>query len=160
MNPAIRVLLQHLEVGNRLFDASLEGLSYEELHRRGSIHSNSMLWIAGHLTLYRHRMLALVGIEREFPWTDLFDRGTQLAEPEKYPSVDQLRQAWREAFDLLQQRLPELTEEEWEKPVPRSFPVPDSSLRAGIWLLGYHEAYHLGQMAYLRRSLGYPEIVG
>ncbi|GAB4231122.1 MAG: hypothetical protein Kow00109_03100 [Acidobacteriota bacterium] len=160
MNTAIRTLLQHLEVGNRLFDASVDGLSYEELHRRGSIHSNSMLWIAGHVALYRHRMLALVGVTQEFPWTALFDRGSQPAKPEDYPSIDQVRQTWREAFALLEKRLPQLSEEEWEQPAPRSFPVPDPSLRAAVCFLGFHEAYHLGQMAYLRRSLGYPGIVG
>jgi uncharacterized damage-inducible protein DinB len=36
------------------------------------------------------------------------------------------------------------------------FPVPDASQLGMITLLVQHDAYHLGQLAFLRRQLGHP----
>jgi len=33
-------------------------------------------------------------------------------------------------------------------------------LRGAVCFLGFHEAYHLGQMAYMRRILGRPRVTG
>jgi hypothetical protein len=57
-------------------------------------------------------------------------------------------------------RLELLTEEELAKPA--SFPVltGDKTKRGAIVFLNYHETYHIGQMAYLRKWLGYSQLVG
>ena len=45
-------------------------------------------------------------------------------------------------------------------PAPRDFPVPDKTIRGAINFLAYHEAYHLGQMGYLRKWLGKDSLRG
>lgn len=160
MNQAIEVLLDHLAQGNLLFHACLEGLTFEELHRRGSVHTNSMLWIAGHVTLYRHRLLGIVGEELEFPWTDLFARGSEPAAPDRYPEAADIIRSWDTVAQHIERRLPQVEEEEWSRPSPRPYPVQDQTLRGAVCFLGFHEAYHLGQMAYVRRILGRPRVTG
>lgn len=56
-------------------------------------------------------------------------------------------------------RLEELTEAELSAPAPRSFAIPDRSVRGAITFLAYHEGYHIGQMAFLRKWLGFPGLV-
>jgi hypothetical protein len=36
----------------------------------------------------------------------------------------------------------------------------DKTQRGAIVFLNYHETYHVGQMAYLRKWLGYSQLVG
>jgi len=57
-------------------------------------------------------------------------------------------------------RLKVLTDEELSKPAPFPVPAGDKTQRGAIVFLNFHETYHIGQMAYLRKWLGYSQLVG
>jgi len=47
-----------------------------------------------------------------------------------------------------------------ERPSPVQLPAADGTLRGFIAFLSFHETYHVGQAAYLRKWLGFPGMVG
>ena len=160
MDPVLDQIASHLKLGDFLLKAALEKLSHEELHRRGGPQSNSLIWIAGHLALSRSRMLKLAGGEADFAWTDLFSRGSAVQDPTVYPELDKILQSWEKTSGLLLTALPKMTPEQLFAKSPQSLPGDDKSVRGALSFLVYHEAYHIGQMGYLRKMLGYESLVG
>ena len=67
---------------------------------------------------------------------------------------------WAGAGEQLMKRYEELTGEELSAKAPRDFPVPDKTIRGAINFLAYHEAYHVGQIAYIRKLLDKSSLVG
>lgn len=160
MDPVIAVVLQHLRVSHRLYRKALADLSLEELHRRPGPDSSPLIWIFGHLASSRCGMLQLAGGSVEFPWPELFRRGSRIVAPQDYPQVNEIAAVWDRAGAALEERLPRLSSEDLAAPAPRKFPVEDPSLRAALAFLTYHEAYHVGQLSYLRRILGREGLAG
>lgn len=160
MDPVLDQIANHLKLGDYLLKSALDQLSDEELHRRGGPESNSLLWITGHLTLSRSRMVKLAGGDAEFAWTDLFSRGSAIQEPAAYPSLDRILEAWDKTSGLLLAALPKMTPEQLFSKSPQSVPGDDKSIRGALSFLVYHEAYHIGQMGYLRKMLGHESLVG
>lgn len=160
MEPVLDQIASHLKLGDYLLKTALENLSDEELHRRGGPQSNSMLWITGHLTLSRCRMLKLAGGDSDFRWTDLFSKGSAIQTPSDYPALDQILESWDKTSNRLLTALPKITPEQLFAKSPQSLPGDDKSVRGALSFLVYHEAYHIGQMAYLRKMLGYDSLVG
>ena len=160
MDPVLSVVADHLRLGDQLLRNALSGLSLEELHRRGGPESNSMIWIAGHLTLSRARMLKIAGGEADFPWPDLFAKGTAIKAPSCYPEIDEVLSIWEEVGRRLRDRLGQAEPSLLYSKSPHSFPVQDKSVRGSLAFFVYHESYHIGQMGYLRKMLGYESLVG
>lgn len=159
MQDSIAPVAQLFDVSGVLYEKALTGLDREALLKRPGERSNPMLWIAGHLASSRYGLCAALGRPKEIPWGKLFFRGASLPDPGTLPEIGEIRQAWQEVSSLLMARLEELTEAELQAPSPRPFAIPDRSLRGAITFLAYHEGYHVGQMAFLRKWLGLPGLV-
>jgi hypothetical protein len=149
-----------MDLNSRLYEGALLGLTKEQLNRRAGPDSSPVIWLAGHLITGRHGMAGLVGVESEAPWLDLFKRYSQIVEPDAYPEIEEMKKAFSEIGGLLVGRLEQLTEEELDAPSPREFPFADESVRGGLAFLAWHESYHIGQMGFLRKWLGYESLVG
>ncbi len=54
----------------------------------------------------------------------------------------------------MSERFPALSAGELGRESPQEFPVNDGSLLAGIAFLLAHEAFHIGQLAFLRKYVG------
>jgi uncharacterized damage-inducible protein DinB len=81
-------------------------------------------------------------------------------DPGQYPELDDILRVWKEATAQLEQRFEELSDAQLSAEAPRNFPVPDKTIRGAINFLAYHEAYHVGQLAYIRKWLGKQSLVG
>jgi hypothetical protein len=161
MDPTIRTTVALYNLRSHHFLKALDGLSAEELLRQVVDSVNPMLWIAGHVTASRCDLSQLVGLEYQAPWKDHFGRGAKLIERESWPDVSEIEAAWSEVSEGLMRRFEGLTEGELSANVaPESFRFSDKTLRGMILFRGYHESYHIGQMAYLRKWLGYQGLVG
>ena len=147
-------------VSTSLFEMALDGLSEKELLQSVGDDSNPMIWIVGHLTSSRSSLLNLLGHEHKVPWGGLFARGATVDDPGQYPPMAEMLAIWKETTAALTARFEALTDEELSAESPRNFPVPDKTIRGAISFMAYHEAYHVGQMAYLRKWLGKGSLVG
>ncbi len=55
---------------------------------------------------------------------------------------------------ILSGRFVEISEGELREPCAQQFPIEDRTLLGGVAFLLQHEAFHLGQLAFLRKALG------
>lgn len=161
MDPVVETMTAHLKIGEGLFLKAMEGLNLEELHRRAGPDSSSMIWVAGHLVASRWLMLKLLGSEPEMPdWGELFARGSRVRAPSECPDPEEIRSRWQDFSGLLTDALVRAPEELLSAESTRRFPVPDRSVRGGLAFLVWHEAYHVGQMGFIRKMLGHASLVG
>ncbi|MFI5183298.1 MAG: DinB family protein [Vicinamibacteria bacterium] len=159
MHASIAPTVQLFGITSFLYDKALEGLDQKALLARPAEFTNPIVWIAGHLAYSRTALARTLGVSRDLPWPELFARGTAAVAPEAYPDIALIRAAWTLASANLMARYEELTEEELAAPAPRSLPIADKSIRGGISFAAFHESYHVGQMAYIRKWLGFPGLV-
>lgn len=160
MDLIIKSVMQGMDLNSRLYAGALEGLTREQLNRRCGPDSSPLVWIAGHLVSSRYGMAGLAGISMEVQWQDLFKRYSQIVEPDAYPDIEQIKNSFGEIGGRLTERLGQITDEELDASSPRDFPVADKSVRGGLVFLAWHESYHVGQMGFLRKWLGYKSLVG
>lgn len=160
MSVEISTILNTLKSNNQLFEKSTQGIPAEKWLAQPGGDSNHLLWIAGHLVVHRALIPKLLGREWSAPWEKLFVRGAKLVPPEQLPGVDEVRRAWGEVSDLLTASLANASPEALAQPMKEKRPSFDGTVSGSIAFLSFHETYHLGQMSYLRKWLGYGQVVG
>lgn len=160
MDSVIAAVVPLFRASDQLFHRVLEGIKREDLLRRPHDASNPLIWIAGHAMTSRATLTKMIGELVENQWSDIFARGSRVDSTTTYPEISEIVLLWDRVTERLMARLELLGDEELAKPT--SFPVPtgDKTKRGAIVFLNYHETYHIGQMAYLRKWLGYSQLVG
>src|SRR5687767_8233394 len=138
----------------RLYVRALEGVGHEALLTRPGARSNPLLWVAGHLVQQRTRLLGALGPARQIPWDDLFGTGSIIGDLQRYPSVGELEAVWRSATDELLSRLETASTANLGAPSPQWLRTQDGTLLGALAFAAMHEAYHVGQMGFLRKWLG------
>jgi DinB superfamily len=159
MHTSIAVTVQLFGVTGFLYDKALDGLDQNALFARPAEVSNPIVWIAGHLAYSRTGVARALGAHLDPPWPDIFAKGVKDAAPEAYPDIADIRSAWTLASTALMKHLDELEEAVLAAPSPSRLPIPDRTVRGAINFAAFHESYHVGQMAYVRKWLGFPGLV-
>jgi uncharacterized damage-inducible protein DinB len=139
---------------------SLEGVSAQELWQQPTPHNNPMLWVFGHIVATRATMLGLLGESVDTGWGDLFTRGATLHESSRYPSRDDIERVHRSVVDRLKARFRSLTATDLAGPATgKQFPGA-KTVADQLAFLAFHESYHVGQLAYIRKSIGHSAVAG
>ncbi len=160
MNPRLVPLVSLYRSSERLFESSLAGLSREQgLTRLGGT-GNPLLWIAAHLATSRYGLGFMLGLDCPRPWGERFTRGSEVGDLAAITGAEEILSAWTGINGALASRLAELGDDELDAPAPRNFPIEDKSVLGALGFLAYHEAYHVGQMALIRKALGLGGLVG
>lgn len=159
MDPVLAPTVQLMGISRVLYDKATDGLDEKALHAQVGARNNSIHWIAGHLANVRGGLAAVTGLAWRSEWDRFFARGTDGRIPNEAPTLAEIRERFARVSDDLTKRFESLTDAELAAPFPRKLPMPDPSLRAAIAFLAYHESYHIGQMAYIRKWLGFPGLV-
>ncbi len=154
MDQAIAHVLGLMDVVDNLYAKALHGLEPPELTQAPSQNSNPMVWMAGHLAQSRARLARLLGVEQDIPWPSLFKQGSAPPGTEEYPALADIRRAWDTAGKALRARLRTMSEAELYGDLEVKIPSTDGTLRGAIVFALFHEGYHVGQMGYVRRTLG------
>lgn len=145
-------------LNERHFDKGFKGIPPEEWMRSPNESSNSLLWIAGHLVWARSMAVKLLASAWTRPWLDQFGRGAKPAEQHQVPSPEEVLSGWQEVSGRLTAALESASDEVLDAPFrPPSF---DGKIGGMVTFLAHHEAYHIGQIAYMRRWLGHDGIAG
>jgi hypothetical protein len=161
----MNVTLMHLEPGlapiahqfrdtTRLYARALEGVSRDALITRPGPRSNPLLWVAGHLVQQRTRVLGALGPARQVPWDDIFGTGSIIGDLRTYPGIGELEAVWRSSTDELVRRLQTIGAAELTGPAPQWLRTEDGTLLGALSFAALHEAYHIGQMGFIRKWLG------
>jgi len=142
-----------------LLDKSFEGLSAEDWSAHPD-QSNCLLWVAGHIVWARSRVLAILGTPWSRPWLSNFERGSNAADAAKYPAPEEIETAWQEVKGALNAALEAASPEALAGPGPEKVPSFDGMLSGTVGFMAWHEGYHVGQAAMLRKWLGRGQIAG
>ena len=143
-----------------LADRSFIGIKPEDLWKRPTPQTNSMLWIFAHMAAVRGRLLNLLGDDYD-PGLGAFGRGAEVQDPSTYPSREKINEASREVNARLFAKLATVTEADLLQEA-KGGPLPPSVRTVGdrLAFLAMHDSYHVGQLAYVRKALGLPGVVG
>jgi hypothetical protein len=143
-----------------LVRTTLDGVPPEQLWQRPTPLTNPMLWIYAHIVQTRATMLGLLQDPFDTGWGELFTRGSALHETSRYPSRDEIDTLHRQIIDRLKARFAVVTDVDLAAPA-RSNKVPGArTVGDQLAFLAFHESYHIGQLAYVRKALGHSAIAG
>jgi uncharacterized damage-inducible protein DinB len=156
VDPRMQGLAAQLGLHSTLFLNCLDGVSDDEAAVRPGGTTNSMAFLAAHLVDSRHWLARVVGLTAANPFAERLDGVRGIEELKDCPTVEEARHAWRALAQPLEAHLHMLDASVLDQPSPTRFPISDKSLVGTIAFLIHHEAYHIGQLAMLRRYTGSP----
>jgi len=158
-NPAITPIALIFSLNDNLVLQALEGLTQDELWHAPTCDNNGLLWVAGHVVQTRAMILQMLGEPADTGWGNLFDRGAKIGDPKQYPAGTEIARAMREITPRLHRALANASSNQLNQPA--SLGIPGfNTLGDELAFFGLHESYHVGQLAYIRKGLGYAGIAG
>ena len=122
--------------------------------------SNHLMFLMGHLVVHRGHTLRALNVEWKTRWLSLFSQGADRVADTAYPSVEEMRAAWEEVSTKLANALKEPTADVLAKTTPKGLPTYDGKISGTVAFFAFHDAYHVGQVSYLRKWLGYGKTIG
>ncbi len=155
MDAALRSVSTILDLNTRLFVNCLAGVDDTSGLKRLDSVTNNMTFIAAHLLDARHFLARLLGVTVANLPTESLRDVQSVEEAHDLPKLEELRDGWRQVSKSLMDRLNTVSDEELRKKSDSSFPVQDSTVFGAISFLAQHESYHLGQLGFLRKRLGF-----
>lgn len=138
--------------------ANVAGLTHEDSLAQPQPGGNCLNWVLGHLLSVYDGVLPLLGQEPVLGEKALehYARGAQpIRDPGEALDFQRLLTAWSVAVERVDAGLAGVTPEVLDRPVADS-PTgdPDETVRSLITTVMFHQAYHAGQTAVLRRIAG------
>lgn len=146
-------------INNSLVPGALDGLSDKELWSAPTPRNNAMLWVAGHVVQTRALVLQILGEPIDTGWGKVFDRGATVGKASQYPSGSEIARVMAEITPRLMAKLASLDDETLAKSATIGVPGT-KTLADELAFFALHDSYHIGQMVYIRKGLGYPGLAG
>jgi uncharacterized damage-inducible protein DinB len=149
------------KLNNGVVRTALDALPDEDFWRRPEGGGNPIGWMLGHIAGARFNLLNRLGDPAKTGWGNIFARGMPLAEAQTYPSRAALQEAWTGTHGRMRDAFASVTPQTLAEKLGRNIgPLTDPTVGETITFLAFHEAYHAGQMGYLRRLLGHAGVAG
>lgn len=143
-------------LNTRLLLNCLDGISEAHARERPNDRTNSIAFLACHLIDSRHFLGRLLGFAEPNPLEALLRDAASIEDVGELPPLDTMRAHWRHIGTALDACFETLREEDLSAPAPQRFPSDDPTLAGAVGFLLQHESYHIGQLALIRKYLGYP----
>ena len=138
---------------------ALDGLTDEEVWRAPTKRNNSILWVAGHVVQTRAQVLQMLGESADTGWGSLFERGATVGDAKAYPSRNEVQRVMQDVSPRLHAKLATLKDEYLGRPASLHIPGTET-FGDELAFFALHDAYHVGQLVYIRKGLGYPGLAG
>lgn len=156
MDARIGPLVAILRTNTRLFLNCLRNVDDATGTTRVSNRTNHLTFIAVHLVDARDYLLGTLGGERVAPFAAYeLDAVSGIEEVEALPPLQEVITAWNEVSRRLTDLLGTLDAAVWNAEAPTRFPVDDPTTLGMLAFLTQHDSYHIGQLAFLRKHLGF-----
>lgn len=156
MDTRLAPLYEIFKVTSRHFLNAIEGLDDDQAAWRANQDSNSAGFIALHVVESRYYIAKTMGAEAENPYAALTKGRRSIAEMQSMPALTGLASDWKDVTGQMRVRFGQITAEELDLDTKTGLPVDDKSALGVIAFLLMHEAYHIGQLALLRKQVGLP----
>jgi len=159
-HPGVKPSAFILAANDAVADRAFAGVKPEDHWTQPTPNTNSMLWVYAHMAAVRARLLNALGDDFDPKLGDRFGRGAALQDPGTYPTRAAIVEASHTVNARLFTRLSELTDADLARPAKGPLPPAVQTLGDQIAFIALHDAYHVGQLGYARKALGYPGVVG
>lgn len=153
MDARLEWVINTFDLHTRLFKNAVFGME-EHRNDRLSPATNHDAWLAGHLVSTRYGLANMIGLSAQEPFPDLFSQGKAIDPTTRYPELNDQIESWDKISPMIIERLGELDAETLDGPAPFESPM-GNTLISFIAFMCHHEAYHLGQMGFLRKYFGH-----
>lgn len=154
----LEVLRHQARTVREVIRLNLDGLTHQESLIQPQPGGNCLNWVVGHLLSVYEGTLQLLGQEPVMEEGALkrYVRGTPpLRNPTEALEFRDLLAAWNQATERVDAGLAGLSPEVLNRPAPFSpSNDPDETVRSLLTVILFHQAYHAGQAAVLRRLVG------
>jgi uncharacterized damage-inducible protein DinB len=145
---------------DRLIRATLKDLPPDAFWKQPASDSNSIGWLVGHITQSRAGLLSTIAEPFDTGWGPLFKRGAEKRDAGAYPPAEELKRMGIEVTRRLRERMDTLTEKDLESPVANLQRLNVNTVAEALSFFAFHESYHVGQLGYVKKQLGYTAIAG
>ena len=152
----IKIVISNWELQNKRVDGLLLKLSDEQISSEVSPNRNSGIYLLGHLTAVNDGMITLLGLgEKLYPELEnIFIKNPDKSGLEK-PSLAQLKDYWQHVNSTLAAYFSNMQPDDWFAPhtaiSAEDFANEPHRNKLNILLnRTNHEAYHLGQLVFLK----------
>ena len=154
----IQIFRHSARMTDSVLQANVQGVIHEESLIQPRPGGNCLNWIVGHLVWAYDSALPLLGQEPVMDPAEIgrYARGgAPLLEAREAVDLERLLDGWRAGVERFAAGLEVLTPEMLEQRAPGS-PTndPDETVRSLLTTICFHQAYHAGQAAVLRRLVG------
>ncbi len=151
-----------LEFTRKVSNDILKGITDDKLTHQPSPTDNHALWVMGHLAAtdgWIASTLNIPGVNVPEPVTKAYSGGSKPS-PKGNPPVADVRKAFNEAHAAVVA---------WLREAPESALTTDLKEKTGgfatdpidaMLKLSWHEGWHMGQVANVRKALGLPSVLG
>jgi uncharacterized damage-inducible protein DinB len=156
MEAALAPLAEIFALDTDLLLNSITGVSEAHAAERVLPGTNSLAFLVAHAIDARHFVAALLGRPGANPLGERLRDATGIDDVVALPPLADLRELWLEASRHLEVALEAASAEGLRAGSEQKFPVADRTLLGTVAFLAHHESYHVGQLALLRKALGYP----
>lgn len=156
---AVQPIALLFTINNAMVTRGLEGLSDDEAWAQVEGRGNPIAWILGHVTETRAQLLALLGAPWDAGFGGAFARGADRHARSAYPTRAEILARWMDTHERLSAALAGLTDDRLAGPPPVSFGGA-KTVADLLAFFAFHEAYHLGQIGFIRRHLGHSSLAG
>jgi hypothetical protein len=156
MIPELSVTAMTYAMADRFLDA-LVGDFTDADWQVADANGHTARWITGHLAVYRHQVAALLGAEPgALPWEAAFVRGTSSADVPADLDPRLLVASFHASQAAMAGRWEAVGAADLARPYGRTLPDGTDTAGGAIRFMTWHEAYHLGQLGFMRRLAGKP----
>ena len=148
---------QQTRATGRVVGANLAGLTHEDSLVQPRPGGNCLNWVLGHLLTVYNGVLPLLSQE------PVMDKGALQHYVRGAPPIrdgaealdfQQLLSAWNQAIERIDAGLARLSPDVLDRPAESPTGNPNETVRSLLTTVMFHQAYHAGQTAVLRRIAG------
>jgi len=155
MSGSVKTLLGLFGTSDFMVPIVLDDLSEADARKRSRGDSGpSIAWTIGHLMHSRVWVLNALGVERDNPYEQAFGKGAA-TDGADYPSLGELRAQWDALAAQLMSALAEVDEDTLETVLEDGWHA-EQTKRDQVVFFAWHEGYHMGMIAAMRKAMGYP----
>ena len=154
MPESLKPLVLQFELNTRLFLNAIGDIPLDLWEKRLEERANHAAFLSLHLLDARCFILRLLGIPATHQFEDVGKDATRLEDIPEFPRPQDIAEAWGRVSTELLASVKRVGPEQLDAPAPHDFPVTDRSVFGAIVFLAQHEAYHIGQLAIVRRAVG------
>ena len=148
---------QQTRITRDVVGINIAGLTHEDSLVQPSPGGNRLNWVVGHLLWACNGVLPLLSQEQVMDEGSLkrYVRGAPpIRDDSEALDFQQLLTAWTEAVERFDAGLAGVTPDVLDRPADSPTGDPDETVRTLLTTVMFHQAYHAGQTAVLRRIAG------